>query len=153
MTLRTMLAAALLATGAMALAGTPTPPSLKVEGAWIRWLPANLPAAGYATIVNGSGTPMRLVAASSPDYHKVTLHQSRLEDDDSTMVAVSHIDVPAHGRARLSPGGYHLMLMHATHPIKPGDKVTMDLKFAGGQSLQVDFSVLPANSTGPGGSD
>jgi copper(I)-binding protein len=145
---RATLAACLLATGTAATAATP---DVRVEHAWIRWLPANLPAAGYATIVNDSDGVARLTGASSPDYGSVMLHRSRLAQGDSTMEMVEHLDIPAHASVKLAPGGYHLMLSHATHPLKPGDKVSIGLRFADGSVLQVDFSVLPANAAGPSG--
>jgi copper(I)-binding protein len=147
MTLRMLLAGALLALGTAALAGAPD--GVRVEHAWIRWLPANLPQAGYAMIVNDSDATLQLTGASSPDYGMVMLHHSRLAQGDSTMEAVEYLDIPAHASVALAPGGYHLMLMHAKHPIKPGDSVRMTLKFANDATLQADFSVLPANSTGP----
>lgn len=149
MTLRGLLAASLLAASTTALAAAP--PGVHVEHAWIRWLPANLPAAGYAVLVNAGAGPVNLVGASSPAYASVTLHHSRLAQGDSTMVAVQQISVPAHGSVKLAPGGYHLMLMHATRAVKPGDTVPMTLRFAGGGVLRADFSVLPANSSGPPG--
>jgi copper(I)-binding protein len=149
MTARGLLAGTLLALSFGATAATAAPAGVRVEHAWVRWLPANLPAAGYAVIVNDGDVAARLTGASSPDYKSVMLHHSRLAQGDSTMEMVSGIDIPAHGKVKLAPGGYHLMLSHATHPIKPGDSVTMTLRFAGGESMQVDFSVLPANSTGP----
>ncbi|MGH8146810.1 MAG: copper chaperone PCu(A)C [Rhodanobacteraceae bacterium] len=149
MRIRYILIGALFAISATTFAAAPANPTVRVEHAWIRWLPVNLPAAGYAVIVNEGSSPVRLVGASSSDYHDVVLMRSRLADEDSTMVKVTHIDAPAHGRATLVPGGYHIMLSHATRPIKPGDTVKMTLRFAGGESMQVNFSVLPANSTGP----
>lgn len=151
--LRTLLACLLLATGSAAVAATPAPTQrVHVEQAWIRWLPANLPAAGYAEIVNDSDATVRITGASSPAYGMVMLHHSRLAHGDSTMEMVDHLDVPAHGRVTLAPGGYHLMLTHAKHPVKPGDQVEITLEFAGGAKLQADFQVLPANATGPSGS-
>ena len=130
-------------------AAASAPANVRVERAWIRWLPANLPAAGYATIVNDGGGAQRLTSVSSADYGSVMLHRSRLAQGDSTMEMVDHLDVPAHGSVKLAPGGYHLMQMHAKHPVKPGDKVPIDLHFADGSTLQVDFSVRPANASGP----
>lgn len=144
-----MAAAALLAAGAAAAAAPPV--QAHVQGAWIRWLPANLPAAGYATLVNDGDAPLELTGASSPAYGMVMLHRSRLAEGDSTMEKVARLAVPAHARVELAPGGYHLMLMHATRAIQPGDTVPMTLHFAGGAELQADFSVLPANASGPAG--
>lgn len=151
MSLRAPLAACLLALGvsAFAAAPAPAPAGVHVEHAWIRWLPANLPVAGYAVIVNDSDATLHLTGASTPAYGMVMLHYSRLAHSDSTMQRVDYLDVPAHGRATLAPGAYHLMLSGATRAIKPGDTVPVTLEFAGGESIQVDFPVLPANSTGP----
>ena len=147
---RGLLAATLLAIAGIALAAPPAAPAgVRVEQAWIRWLPANLPAAGYAEIVNDSDAIARITGASSPAYGMVMLHHSERAHGDSTMTPVHHLDVPAHGRVKLAPGGYHLMLSHATHPIKPGDTVKMTLEFANGAKLQADFPVLPANASGP----
>ncbi|HEX5488627.1 MAG TPA: copper chaperone PCu(A)C [Rhodanobacteraceae bacterium] len=153
MTIRGLLACTLLALSATAIAAAPSSPGVHVKNSWIRWLPANLPAAGYAVIMNDGPATARLVSASSPDYGSVMLHRSRLAHGDSTMEHVDHLDIPTHGSVTLSPGGYHLMLMHAKRPIKPGDTVKMTLDFAGGATLQVDFSVLPANASGPSASD
>jgi copper(I)-binding protein len=148
-TLRGITIAALLAVSISAVAATPAPAGVRVEHAWVRWLLANLPAAGYATIVNDGDATLRLTGATSADYQMVMLHHSRLASGDSTMEKVDGLDIPAHASVKLAPGGYHLMLSHATRPIKPGDKVAITLKFADGATLQVDFSVLPANATGP----
>lgn len=149
MTIRSLLAAALLACSGMAIAATPVPTGVRVEHAWIRWLPANLPSAGYAVIVNDSDTPLRLTDVRSADYDMVMLHRSLLASSDSRMEMVSSLEIPAHAKVTLAPGGYHLMLSHAKRTLKPGDKVPMTFEFAGGAELQADFSVLPANSTGP----
>lgn len=149
MTIRSLLAAALFAFSGMAIAATPVPTGVRVEHAWIRWLPANLPSAGYAVIVNDSDTPLRLTDVRSADYDMVMLHRSLLASSDSRMEMVSSLEIQAHAKVTLAPGGYHLMLSHAKRTLKPGDKVPMTFEFAGGAELQADFSVLPANSTGP----
>lgn len=140
-------AALLLAAGPVI--AKPAPPAVQVSKAWIRWLPVNLPAAGYATIANDGNAPVQLVGADSPDYKMVDLHRSMLKEGSSAMIAVPSVTIPAHGQLVLEPGGYHLMLMGATHPIKPGDSVKITLHFADGARLQVDFAVRPADASGP----
>lgn len=150
MKFHTVIGAAMLALSTTALAAAPASPDAQVEHAWIRWLPAKLPAAGYAVIRNvGDGT-LRLTGASSPDYGMVMLHHSRLAHGDSTMEMVDHLDIPAHGSVEFAPGGYHLMLSQPTHAIKPGDHVKVTFEFADGAKLQTDFSVRPANASRPG---
>ena len=52
---------------ALARAGQP-------RDAWARWLPGDLPAGGYVTLVNSGERPISLIAVSSPDYALVSMH-------------------------------------------------------------------------------
>lgn len=133
----------LLLAGA-AFAGSP----VRVEHGWVRWLPANLPAAGYATIRNDGDKPVELTGAGSPDYAMAMLHRSVQKNGTDTMEMVDVLEVPAHGEVKLAPGGYHLMLMDARHPIKPGDTVHVSLRFNDGETVQATWPVRPANAPG-----
>lgn len=144
-----LLVVAVSATATAAPAPMPAKAALQIEHAWIRWLPANLPAAAYALIVNHGDANARLIGADSPDYGMLMLHRSRLDQGSSLMQAVSGMEIPAHSAAALAPGGYHLMLTEPRHAIKPGDTVKITLHFADGTALQTDFPVRPANASGP----
>ncbi|MDE2139554.1 MAG: copper chaperone PCu(A)C [Gammaproteobacteria bacterium] len=144
-----LLALAALTTAGAAPAAAPAKAVLQIEGAWIRWLPADLPAAAYAVIVNHGDANARLIGADSPDYGMLMLHRSLLAQGSSSMEAVSGLEIPAQGEAALAPGGYHLMLTEPQHAIKPGDTVKITLHFADGIALQADFPVRPANASGP----
>ncbi|MGN6312279.1 MAG: copper chaperone PCu(A)C [Rhodanobacteraceae bacterium] len=122
--------------------------SVKVEQGWVRWLPANLPAAGYATIRNDGGKPVELTGAESPDYGMAMLHRSVQRNGKDTMEVVDALNIPAHGEVKLAPGGYHLMLMDARHPINPGDMVHVSLHLNDGETLQATWPVRPANASG-----
>lgn len=84
---------------------TPTLTDVRVEQAWVRRLPANLPAADDAVTAIDGGAAVSLTGARSPDYEMVMPHRSRLEMSDSTMEMVDHLDIPAHGIVQLAPGG------------------------------------------------
>jgi copper(I)-binding protein len=131
-------------------AGTPAKSKIKVTQAWIRVLPANLPAGGYAVIHNQGNTDRHVTGASSPAYTHVMLHRSTNAHGMSQMHAVKQLAVPAHGRVKLAPGGYHLMLMQARQAVKPGDRVPVTLTFADGDSVTVEFIARPASASGPG---
>lgn len=134
------LAAALLAVPAFAA-------GIAVQKPWVRWLPAGLPAAGYATLVNTGDMPVTLVGVSSPDYGAVMIHRSLDRGGMERMVMVNSIPVPPHGSAALAPGGYHLMLMQPRHAIRPGQQITLTFTFADGSTIAVQVPVRPANAS------
>ncbi len=136
-----------IAASAVAAAAAP-PASIAVSDAWIRWLPANLPAGGYVTLRNTGTQPQMLTGATSPDFGEVSLHHSVQRDGVSQMQPVSQIEIPAGHALSLAAGGYHLMLVHPTRPLRPGDEVSITLHFAGGSSTTARFDVRP-----PGGSN
>lgn len=118
-----------------------TAAAVHVEDAWIRWLPAGIPAGGYLTLVNDGDKPAVVVAAESPDYGEVSLHITRNQNGLSQMVAVANIVVEPHSRLSFAAAGYHMMLMHPTVTRSPGDEVPITLRFADGGSLTVKFRV------------
>ncbi len=148
-----LLGAALLGAAAGpagAAAGPAGAAAIRVRHAWIRVLPGDLPAAAYARLENRGDESAALVGARSGRYRRIMLHESLTSGGMSTMRRVSQLTIPAHGSAALSPGGYHLMLMGATQPVKPGDRISITLLFAGGSTETVTFLAMPANaSAGP----
>ena len=139
--------AALAALAICAAAAAAPVSSLKAEHGWVRWLPANLPAAGYVVIRNNGDKPVKLTGAESTDYGMVMLHRSMQKSGSDSMEMVDAITVPAHGDVALAPGGYHLMLMNAKHAIKPGDRVNVSLHFDDGETIQATLPVRPANAS------
>lgn len=119
---------------------------VRVAHAWIRVLPSALPAGGYATLDNTGAVAVKLVAADSRAYGRVMLHESTVNGGVSRMHRIRQLVVPAHGSVTLKPGGYHLMLMHAQHTVKPGQRISIRLHFADGSTRRVDFLARPANA-------
>jgi copper(I)-binding protein len=119
---------------------------VRADKAWIRVLPGDLPAAGYVRLHNDGEQPATLRTAASPRYGSVMLHRSSGEGGMSRMTMVDGIVIPAHGETALAPGGYHLMLMQPTAPVQAGEHIPMNLRFADGSTLAVDFIARPANA-------
>lgn len=118
--------------------------------AWIRVLPGDLPAGAYVVLENGGDQPATLHGARSDRYASVMLHRSSADGGMNRMAMVDSLVIPAHGKAALSPGGYHLMLGKANPPVKAGDTVKLTLQFADGSTLDADFAARPANATDAG---
>lgn len=128
----------------------PARPELSAHQAWIRWLPAGLPAAGYLRLDNHSAAPVDLVKVDSPaHYSSVSLHRTVTRAGISRMEEVERVAVPAHSSLHLAPGGYHTMLLNPKQTIKPGMHVPVTLRFSDGKELTVAFVVRKSKGSAP----
>jgi copper(I)-binding protein len=125
--------------------------AVRVQDPWVRWLPGNLPAAGYLTLINNGDTPVRLIGASCEEYRSVSLHRSRLQGATSQMSPVEAITVKPHSSLDFAAAGYHLMLMQPDRSLKPGDRVVITLRFASVAPIAVQFELLAPSAGGPRG--
>jgi copper(I)-binding protein len=123
--------------------------AVQIKDAWVRWLPGNLPAGGYLTLVNSGDVDITFLGAESDDYGSVSLHQSRQQGTVSTMTPVMAISVKPHATLEFASQGYHLMLMQPKKPLKPGDRIVMTLKFASGAPIRTQFELRAPGSTAP----
>src|SRR5512145_65486 len=109
--------------------GTPVG-ALVIEDAWTRPIGAGArTTAIYLTIRNTGGADDRLVAATSEAAERVELHVHRHEGDVARMVGVPAIDVPAQGRATLTPGAAHIMLIGPKGALSEGATLRLRLAF------------------------
>jgi copper(I)-binding protein len=137
-----MLAGGLLLSASIALADAPRPRTgIEVKDAWVRWVPANLPSAGYMTLSNTGTVAQVLIGATSADYQMVHLHQTVHEEGIMSMRAVKSIEIKPQGSVSFARLGYHMMLMQPTRPLHTGDHVKISLQFEQGPPMQVDFVV------------
>jgi hypothetical protein len=117
--------------------------ALKISHPWSRPTPPGAPtAAGYLTIVNTGDVPDRLVGAASPAAESVDLHRESMVGGIMSMRPVlDGLVVPAHGSAKLAPGGYHLMIISPKRPFRAGDRIPVTLRFERAGAVGVDLSV------------
>lgn len=121
--------------------------SVSASNAWIRWLPADLPAAGYATLRNAGDSRATLIEVSTPDYGATMIHASRNLRGVQQMVPIDSVRIEPHSQVSFAPEGLHIMLMQPKRAIQPGDHVLLKLRFADGRSLQVQFEVRRADGS------
>ncbi len=138
--MRRLLLLFLFVLGPVLVAQAAQPPA-SVSDARIRWLPGDLPLAGYFSITSHASAPLQLVGAASPAFGDVMLHRSVEEGGMQRMVHVDGLDLAPGKTLVFAPGGYHLMLMEPKQTLHPGDKVPVTLRFGDGQTLEIPFRV------------
>lgn len=131
---------------------------ITVRDPWIRLTDPNRPMAAFMIIVNGGAADDALVAAESPAFGTIELHetvplaagQSPMPSHHGmaspipsagpamTMRSVHEILVPARGEQALRPGGYHLMLMDPRRSLAVGDIVELTLRFKSGHTVTIE---------------
>jgi copper(I)-binding protein len=89
-----------------------------------------------------------LVSAASPAAKTVEIHEMVMEKDVMKMRPVPRVALPAGKPVELKPGGYHVMLIGITAPLKRGEAVpvTLTVEQADGkrETLQVKAEVRDA---------
>jgi copper(I)-binding protein len=94
----------------------------------------------YFTVLNGGGTDDTLLAVRSDRVGEAVLHGV---DEVGHMVRAAAVAVPAGGRLRLRPGGYHVMLSRLAGEPGAGDTIPFELTFRHAGSLRVRAPVVP----------
>jgi copper(I)-binding protein len=112
-----------------------------VQDAWMRFIIKARPAGGYFILRNDTNTALTLTGASSPACGMMMLHQTKEANGIAQMLPVKSLSVPAHGTLSFHPGGYHIMCMKPQSSMVVGGAVPVTLKFAGGKTVTVRFSV------------
>jgi copper(I)-binding protein len=120
-----------------ALAGGGT----EVSDAWLRFIPGGAPSAGYFKLANRGDKTLSLVGAECPDFGMVMIHRTIERGGMSTMRPVHELTVEPGKSVEFAPGGYHLMLMRPKHPLRPGGRLPVTLRFGDGSRLSVEFVV------------
>lgn len=101
-------------------------------------------AAVYLVIKNAGPDADKLVSVASPAATKTELHETRDENGVMKMRAVEGgIEIAPGASQALKPGGYHIMLIGLTHPLKAGDSFPVTLKFHDAGAVQVQSHVRP----------
>ncbi|MGE5321129.1 MAG: copper chaperone PCu(A)C [Hyphomicrobiaceae bacterium] len=115
------------------------------QHARIRWLPGDLPLAGYFDLTNTGPRPFTLTGASSRAFGDVMMHRTIHSGGQVGMVPLPDLQVQPGQTVHFTPDGYHLMLMNRTRALAKGDKVPISLKFSGGRAMEVMFTVRGAD--------
>ena len=100
-------------------------------------------SAAFMTIDNNGAKNITLVAAESDVAKRVELHGHKTEGDLMRMFRVEGgIEIPGKGQVKLQSGGFHIMMMGLTRPMKAGDHIDVTLYFSDGDSKKVTMPVM-----------
>jgi periplasmic copper chaperone A len=96
----------------------------------------------YMSIANAGLQPAGLVGASSTKATSVQLDNAPASGSNAeTITAVDSIPIAAGGIVALAPGGYHLMVMGLSAPLRIGDTLPLTLHFSGGRTAHLTLPV------------
>lgn len=91
--------------------------------------------AGYFVLENRGNETIRVTAVSSPQFGRIEMHETVVENDVARMRPLEEIVIAPGERVVFEPGGMHLMLFE---PRRPLDSVTLNFAHAGELLLSVD---------------
>lgn len=116
-------------------------PGLKARDGWIREAPPTARVrAGYLVLGNDGDTAREVIAARSPAFGAIEIHEMVATDDGTMrMRPVPVLPVAAGAEVALAPGGLHLMLFRPVKPLAAGDRVTLVLDLADGGALETEL--------------
>lgn len=119
-------------------------PGLEATEAWIRQAPPGaMMTAAYARLRNAGDQLLRIDGAFGAAFAGAELHRTVVENGISRMRHGEPLELLPGATAELAPGGWHLMLMRPSHPLKAGEQVPIALK-CGRQATEFLFTVRGA---------
>jgi hypothetical protein len=99
-------------------------------------MPGMQMTAGYLTLRNNSDDEITIDRVTSPQFGRVEMHETLIEDGVSRMQALPAVVLAPGAQVEFEPGGKHLMLM------RPGDDLTaVTLTFHSGAAALLTVSV------------
>ncbi|MBP7777590.1 MAG: copper chaperone PCu(A)C [Acidobacteria bacterium] len=117
-------------------------PTLTAHDAWAREPMGGRNMTGLFVVVENAGSaPRAIVSAATDAADKVELHEMKNDGGMMRMSPVKQIDVPAHGKAELKPGSFHVMLFGLKDKLVAGDSINLTLTFDDGTTVTTAASV------------
>ncbi len=116
--------------------------TFELHDAWVRATPdSGSTTAGYIRFVNGTADTVWVSRFSSDDAATVELHQSSDVAGEMHMAMLDSLAVAPNHSVTMRPGGYHLMLIGATHALVPGSMVRIVMHLSNGAVVSTSARV------------
>ena len=126
----------IIALALVAACGSDAPPLVASDVVVKPPMPGMQMTAGYLTLRNHSAEEIVIDRVTSPQFGKVEMHETIIEDGVARMSALGQVVLPAGSALEFEPGGKHLMLM------RPRDNLdSVALEFHSGDAIVLTVSV------------
>ena len=102
-------------------------------------------SAVYFVISNAGNQPDTLTGITTDAASQASLHETQIKGDIAQMLPVPSLDIPAHGRVELKPGGYHVMLEGLKQDLQEGTIIKIVLHFKNSGMITLDVPVKQGN--------
>lgn len=128
---------------------------LVISQAWSRATPNGAKiGAGYLTIENKGATADKLIGATADISGHIEVHEMSMNNGVMKMRPVEGgLAIDPGKTVKLSPNGYHLMIMDLRSPLKQGEKVPVTLDFEKAGKVTVMLDVQGVGAQRPSGDD
>lgn len=128
--------------------------AVDVRDAWVRAaVPGQSGTGAFMALQAPQGA--KLVAVKSSAAGVVEIHEMKMENDVMKMREIPALDLPAGEQVKLTPGGFHLMMMDLKQPITAGKTLnfTLTLEDAKGKrrERQIEAQVRTGAAAAEGG--
>jgi len=112
--------------------------SLSVVDAWVLEAPPGMKVmAAYMTLKNNSDKVHELKGVSSPQFERVEMHRTIIENELARMVKQDSMTVNVGEVLKFEPGGSHLMLFNPKKPLTSGDEIDLSLILENGMKIDI----------------
>ncbi len=122
----------------MAGCGEAGPPLSVSQVQVVTAMPGRDASVAYLTLHNHSNKPVTLTGITSPQFARVELHETVLNNGIASMRSLTSLTLDANASTELAPGGKHVMLFEPGQAMTPGHGVTLQFHFASDDSLIVE---------------
>lgn len=122
--------------------GATAGPALSVSDVQlIAALPGRDAGVAYLTLHNHRNQAVALAGITSPQFARVELHETLLNNGIASMRSVTSLTLEANSSTGLVPGGKHLMLFEPAQALTPGQRVTLQFHFTTADLIVVDTTL------------
>ena len=135
-----------LVLGTSSTAATYQQGGIRILEPWSRSAAVHTTGAGYLTLTNIGKATETLSVIETPAAARVEMHKTSMSAGIMSMKRLDRGLLLRPGESvSFAPGGYHLMLVDLSKPLKVGDTFPATLVFASGTKIKV---VFPVKATG-----